>query len=102
MDISIFETVMMVCFGFSWPFAILKTIRTKNPAGKSLGFSVLVLIGYFAGILYKYLGRFDYVFFLYVINFLMVGTVLVLTLYYARMLQIRQLTVARAVAAGDR
>ena len=31
---SIFEALMLICFGFSWPFAIMKTVKVKNPAGK--------------------------------------------------------------------
>ena len=46
MKFSIFEALMLICFGASWPFAIIKTIRAKNPAGKSYLFSVLVIIGY--------------------------------------------------------
>ena len=32
---QVFEMIMLICFGASWPFALLKTIRVKNPAGKS-------------------------------------------------------------------
>ena len=35
MNFSVWEVIMLICFGFSWPFAILKTVRVKNPAGKS-------------------------------------------------------------------
>ena len=81
---NLFEAVMLICFGASWPFALLKTIRVKNPAGKSLLFMYLILIGYISGILNKIPGidRYDHVLWLYVLNTLMVFTDLVLTQYY--------------------
>ncbi len=45
MNFSIFELAMLVCFGFSWPFAIAQT-------DKSYLFMILILIGYVAGRLY--------------------------------------------------
>ena len=33
------EAAMLICFGASWPFAIIKTVRAKNPAGKSYLFA---------------------------------------------------------------
>lgn len=79
---SIFESVMLICFGASWPLAILKTWRAKNPVGKSLPFLYLVLIGYAAGCLHKIYFNWDWVFFLYLLNGLMVLTDIVLTQYY--------------------
>jgi hypothetical protein len=52
---QIFEAVMLVCFGASWPVAILKTWRTRRVDGKSLLFLVLILVGYLAGISAKML-----------------------------------------------
>jgi hypothetical protein len=48
-----FEAAMMICFGVSWPLAILKTWQTKKVAGKSLPFLLLILLGYLAGIIAK-------------------------------------------------
>lgn len=81
---TVFEALMLICFGFSWPFAIVKTIKVKNPAGKSYIFLCLVIIGYIAGCLYKLTGKFDFVFFLYLFNGLLVATDTVLCLYYQR------------------
>ena len=83
---SFFEAVMMICFGASWPAAILKTVRVKNPAGKSLIFLWLVLIGYLAGIVHKLLFRTDWVLALYILNALMVATDLTLVCPYRRRL----------------
>ena len=83
MKFSIFEALMLICFGASWPFAILKTIKAKNPAGKSYLFSVLVIIGYISGCTHKILYHWDCVFYLYLALLVLVSTDLVLCLYYA-------------------
>jgi len=64
---------MLICFGCSWPTAIAKTLRTRCVDGVSLPFLVLIVTGYGSGMLYKLTGRFDWVFALYLLNFLMVG-----------------------------
>ena len=46
---------MMICFGVSWPVAILKTLRTRRTEGKSLLFLLLILVGYLAGITAKFI-----------------------------------------------
>ena len=79
---SVFEAIMMVCFGVSWPFSIYRTYRVKNPVGKSVAFLWLVIIGYLAGILNKIFGRMDWVVYLYALNAAMVATDLVLVYYY--------------------
>lgn len=33
---SLFETLMIVCFGLSWPLSIVRTLRTKSTKGKAL------------------------------------------------------------------
>ena len=81
---TLFEAVMLICFGFSWPFAIIKTVKVKNPTAKSYIFLALVIIGYAAGCLYKLTGKFDFVFYLYLLNGLLVATDTVLCLYYRK------------------
>ena len=71
---SIFEAMMLVCFGLSWPMNILKSWRTRSAVGKSLAFLLIIEVGYICGMLNKMLVKFDWVFFLYVLNFCMVGT----------------------------
>ena len=83
-NLSIFEIGMLVCFAASWPAAILKTFRSKNPGGKSIMFAVLVIIGYLCGATHKLLYKPDLVFWLYLFNTLLVGTDLVLVLIYRR------------------
>jgi len=77
---SPFEIAMLVCFGAAWPVSILKSIRTRQVAGKSLPFLVIVLVGYGAGILHKLLYKYDLVIYLYGLNAAMVATDIVLYL----------------------
>ena len=80
----IFEVIMLICFGSSWPFAVAKTLRTKTVAGKSPVFLVLILIGYIAGILNKFATNLDHVIWLYCLNGSMVLTEIVLYLKYEK------------------
>lgn len=77
---SIFEIGMLVCFGFAWPAAIMKSIKTKSVEGKSVLFLYIVMTGYLFGIVHKIVNNLDFVVFLYALNFLMVFTDLML--YY--------------------
>ena len=79
---SIFEAIMMLCFGLSWPMSIYRTYKVKNPTGKSTVFLWLVIVGYIAGILNKIFGKMDWVIWLYAINALMVATDLFLVCLY--------------------
>ena len=90
------ECVMLICFGASWPPAIAKTIRVKNPQGKSFVFMLLVLIGYLSGIIGKAIAFGDeyqkhWVFWLYVLDFGMVATDFLLCAYYQRRNRLRAL-----------
>ena len=82
---SVFEAIMMVCFGLSWPMSIYRTWKVKNPVGKSVAFLWLIIVGYAAGIVNKILGKMDWVVCLYALNLLMVAADLFLVyLYRAR------------------
>ena len=70
---SPFEAMMLICFGLSWPTNIYKSWKTRSTAGKSLAFLLIIEIGYICGMLNKILYDFDFVFFLYLLNFAMVG-----------------------------
>ncbi len=81
------EGIMLVCFGISWPSAIVKTLRVKNPKGKSFLFLSLILAGYLSGIIGKLTNPdmpclTNWVFWLYIMNFSMVGADFVFSLYY--------------------
>ena len=81
---SIFEIIMLICFGAGWPFSIWQTLRSKSVAGKSPLFLIIVTFGYASGIVHKMLHSRDWVLTLYIINFLMVSTDTLLYFYYAR------------------
>ena len=71
---EILETIMVVCFGFSWPMNIVKSLRAKTAKGKSALFLAFIMLGYIAGITGKIIsGNITYVFIFYVINLLMVA-----------------------------
>lgn len=69
---GVFEFLMLVCFGASWPFSILKSIRSKSAKGKSIMFMCLVELGYVFGIIHKLLYNRDWVIWAYVVLFLIV------------------------------
>ena len=71
---EILEIMMIVCFGFSWPMNVVKSYRARTTKGKSLGFLLMIIIGYICGIASKIIGgSFKwYVMFFYVLNLFMV------------------------------
>lgn len=78
MQISMFEIIMLTCFGAAWPFSIYKSYTSKNNAGKSILFLFIVFIGYMAGIINKLINNFDLVIYLYGLNSCMVLTDIIL------------------------
>lgn len=80
MNMSIYEIVMLVCFGAAWPFSIYKSYKAKSTRGKSASFLVSILIGYAAGILNKIFYNFDDVVYLYALNMIMVALDIVIYL----------------------
>ncbi len=75
---SIFEAVMLFCFGAAWPMNIYKSWTSRTAKGKSLPFLLSIEIGYISGMINKVLYHNDFVLYLYLLNFLMVGADLVL------------------------
>ena len=87
---KILEAMMLIIFGASWPAQILKTIRAKNPQGKSFLFLYMILTGYACGLASKFVGgtwRGNWIIYLYMLDLLMVGTDTVLSHYYLRRLK---------------
>ena len=85
MGAEILEAIMLCCFGASWPFQVYKTWKTKTAKSKSFIFLNLLIIGYVCGMGSKLLAdRFSYVFFLYLLNLIMVGTDLILSYKYRK------------------
>lgn len=69
---SIFEIIMLVCFGAAWPSSIHKSYTSRTSKGKSLFFLIIVFIGYVSGIIHKLLFNLDWVILFYMLNGLMV------------------------------
>lgn len=66
---SIFETIMLVCFGLSWPINVMKAYRARTAKATSLPFILLIFTGYIAGIAAKVIShQINYVFVVYLIN----------------------------------
>lgn len=83
---EIAEVIMIVCFGASWPFNVIKSYKARTAKGKSPVFLCLIIIGYVAGIASKFLNEAYmasinekwYVLFFYFLNLFMVSVDLVL------------------------
>lgn len=81
---AVFEGIMLFCFGLSWPISVYKSIKSKTTKGKSVVFLFAIWIGYVSGITGKIVADvtdkapLNYVFALYIINFLIVSTDIVL------------------------
>ncbi len=84
MDLAVlFETIMLVSFGFSWPFNIAKSLKSKTTLGKSVASEIIVVIGYFFGIaakliIYNRKGVLQYSFWFYILDILLVTTDIIL------------------------
>ena len=77
---SLFEALMLICFGLSWPVSIFKSLRTKVVAGKSPLFMAIVFLGYASGTAHKWLYSYDWIIALYILNAVLVAVDLFL--YY--------------------
>lgn len=83
---EILEVLMVVSFGASWPFNVMKSYKARTAKGKSLLFLCLILFGYIVGIASKlvneaYMANFTdkwYVLFFYCLNFVMVAADLII------------------------
>ena len=83
---QIFETIMLLCFGISWPFNIAKSLNSRTAKGKSLQFEVCVVVGYLFGIAGKFVGgNVTYVVAVYLLDVTMVTVDILLTLRNRRL-----------------
>ena len=74
----ILETIMLVCFGFSWPINLIKAYKAKTAKSTSLPFVLLIIAGYVAGISAKIImGNINYVLVAYLLNLAIVSLNLV-------------------------
>ena len=71
--VTFFESLMLVCFGVSWPISVYKSLTSGSTKGKSIVFTIAIIVGYFAGIAGKIVGNnINYVLILYLINLVFV------------------------------
>ena len=83
---QVFETIMLLCFGASWPFNIAKSLRSRTAKGKSIYFEVCIIVGYICGVIGKFIGgNITYVIAVYLLDICMVSIDLVLTLRNRRL-----------------
>lgn len=93
---SIFETMMLVCFGFSWPLNVIKAYKAKTAKGTSLPFILLIITGYLAGITAKIIsGQINYVMIAYILNLAIVSLNVVI---YFRNVSLDKKRLQKAVA----
>lgn len=71
---EVLETIMLLCFGFSWPMNVVKNYRAKSARNMSLQFILLIILGYIAGIAAKlYTHNYTYVLAVYLFNLAIVS-----------------------------
>ena len=71
---QILETIMLLCFGFSWPLNVIRAYKAKTTKGTSLPFIILIITGYVAGITAKILtNQINYVLIAYILNLAIVS-----------------------------
>lgn len=67
--VTVFESIMLLCFGLSWPISVYKSATSRSTKGKSVVFTIAIILGYLAGITGKIIsGTLNYVLVLYFIN----------------------------------
>lgn len=75
---QILETIMLICFGCSWPISVVRNYRARTARSMSLGFILLIMAGYIAGIAAKFCTHtINYVLAVYIFNLLAVSANLV-------------------------
>lgn len=71
---SVFESIMLICFGLSWPLNVIKSYKAKTAKGTSLPFIFLIITGYIAGITAKLVThQINYVLIVYLLNLVIVS-----------------------------
>ena len=67
--VTVFDSIMLICFGVSWPISVYKSATSRSTKGKSVIFTTAIILGYIAGIVSKIIGgNLNYVLALYIVN----------------------------------
>lgn len=93
------ETVMIICFGLSWPLSVYKSWKSRTAKGKSLQFEIFIWIGYIFGITKNFIlhanGSGSWIFFLgwafYFLNFIEISVDILLYFRNARLDKVQDL-----------
>ncbi|MBQ7340263.1 MAG: hypothetical protein IJW43_05375 [Clostridia bacterium] len=76
---KVFEILMLVCFGLSWPISVYKSVKSKTTKGKSVFFIYAIIVGYISGIIGKIVNHeASYVLIFYCFNLVVVSLDLIL------------------------
>ena len=71
---EVLESIMLICFGLSWPVSVVKNIKAHTAKSMSLPFILLIITGYIAGISSKIINHnFSYVLVIYFFNLFVVS-----------------------------
>ena len=54
---ELFEIIMILAFGASWPMNVVKSYKARSAKGKSISFLILIFAGYVAGIASKFMNE---------------------------------------------
>ncbi len=88
---QVFEALMVISFGLSWPVSIRKSWVSRTAKGKSAVFQLFILFGYICGIVGKIVtNNVTYVFVFYVINAVAVSIDLCLYVRNSRLDRLRE------------
>ena len=71
---EVLESIMLICFGLSWPVSVVKNIKAHTAKSMSLPFILLIITGYIAGISAKIINHnYSYVLVIYFFNLFVVS-----------------------------
>jgi hypothetical protein len=103
---AILEAAMLGAFSISWYCSIWKMLRTRQAAGKSLGFVLLICFGYLFGIaskiaLYGDTGVWSELILLYIWNLLVTGFDAYLVVRFTRLRQLHAMGTASRTVPGQ-
>lgn len=71
---SLLETMMLICFGCSWPMTVIKSYKARTAKSTSLPFILLIITGYIAGIMAKIISnQINFVLVVYLLNLAIVS-----------------------------
>jgi len=72
---NLLETIMIICFGLSWPLSIYRSFTSKSTKGKSLFFMLFIILGYLCGLVSKIISHnYNLAYYFYYPNIIMVTT----------------------------